>query len=111
MITAITLNAQGLDASLYTFDFLPMGSFPVEQRAEHLTKLGYKGVTFRIGKEEDLDKLKQYLSTREVQSGNFSIPVVFFLLSINEAGIAKDHLWKQTLALSPETSIWVIIAA
>ncbi len=105
---SLTLSAQGIDASLYTFDFLPAGSFPIENRAAHLTRLGFKGVTFRIGKQEDIDKLKAYLSTTELKSGTLSIPVVFFSISLQADG-SWNQLWKQSLELSPSTSLWAII--
>ena len=62
-IIAISASAQGIDNSLYTFDFVSKDSMSIEQRAEQWTKLGYEGVTFRIGVEDDVNKFRPLLSS------------------------------------------------
>lgn len=108
VLITFLVHAQGIDNSLYTFDFLQNDSIPVEQRVEEWSKIGYKGVTFGIGNKNQIEKLKQYLATKEVKAGEFSVPVVYFPIEIGSDG-SWNQFWKQSLQLSPNTSLWVII--
>ena len=108
-IFSITINAQGIDKSLFAFDF-KMDHMPVAKRAELFSELGYSGTTFIVKTDEQREKLQKYLKTKEFASGKLSIPVVYFSFNFSKNIEKENKLWRNTLkALPKTTALWVII--
>ena len=55
-ILSISTNAQGIDKSLYAFDF-KMEHLPIAERAKLFAKLGYSGTTLRVQSDKQRDIL------------------------------------------------------
>jgi len=101
------LTAQGIDNALYVYDF-ELNDMPVKERATYLYNQGFKGVTFSVNNEQQLQKLKNYLETDEVQSGKLSIPIVYLVYKF-EKKEELDNIWKQILAINRKMPLWVIV--
>ncbi|MWW23207.1 TIM barrel protein [Algibacter lectus] len=108
-ILSISTNAQGIDKSLYAFDF-KMEHLPIAERAKLFAKLGYSGTTLRVQSDKQRDILKSYLETKEFTSGELTIPVVFFGFNFSNNIETQNIMWRKTLAALPQgTAMWVII--
>ena len=70
MLITYLVNAQGIDESLYVFDF-GLNYMPVKERTTYLYEQGFRGVSFAIKDEQQIKKLKAYLNTEEVKSEKF----------------------------------------
>jgi hypothetical protein len=101
--------AQEFDNSLYVFDFMNDGVMPVAERAQLYTEIGFKGITFGVGNEKQVEKLSLFLETDEFKRGKLTIPVLYFPIEIDEMGNWNQY-WKQALKMSPSTDLWVIVA-
>ncbi|TVZ14904.1 TIM barrel protein [Maribacter sp. MAR_2009_72] len=102
-------QAQGIDESLYAFDF-KMDGMSVPERSKLFAELGYKGVTFAVKNDGQRKKLQEYLDSPEFLSGKLSIPVVYFPFDFSQDYASEGELWKKTLnALPKNASLWVII--
>lgn len=101
------LNAQGIDDSLYVFDF-EMNHIPIPERTKLLADQGFKGVTFAINNEEQVQKLLAYLQTEEVKSGKFTVPIVYMVYQFGKEE-ELDVIWKKVLAIAPGSPLWVIV--
>ncbi|MBC3757270.1 hypothetical protein H7U19_02565 [Hyunsoonleella sp. SJ7] len=108
-IISMCLGAQGIDKSLYAFDF-KMDSLTIPERAELFDKLGYSGITFIVKNDEHIKKLQDYLNTKAFSSGKLSIPVVYFPFNSSNDSEKENKLWRKALTALPEgTDLWVII--
>ncbi|WP_299433906.1 hypothetical protein [uncultured Maribacter sp.] len=108
-LLSINIGAQGIDKSLYAFDF-KMDSLSIPQRAELFEKLGYSGTTFIVKNNEQIKKLQEYLDTKAFSSGKLSIPVVYFPFDFSNDSEKENKLWREALSALPEgTDLWVII--
>ncbi|PKA97821.1 sugar phosphate isomerase/epimerase [Flavobacteriaceae bacterium MAR_2009_75] len=102
-------QAQGIDESLYAFDF-KMDEMSVPERSKLFADLGYKGVTFAVKNDGQRQKLQEYLVSPEFSSGKLSIPIVYFPFDFSQDYEIEGELWKKTLiALPKNASLWVII--
>ena len=55
MLITYLVNAQGIDESLYVFDF-GLNYMPVKERTTYLYEQAFKGVTFAIKDEQQIKK-------------------------------------------------------
>ncbi|WP_418263627.1 hypothetical protein [Flavobacterium faecale] len=109
IIISISVNGQGIDKSLYAFDF-KMEQLPIPQRTKLFADLGYSGTTFAVKTDDQREKLNEYLKTEEFISGKLSIPVVYFPYDFSKNNDTENKLWRKTLeSLPKETALWVII--
>lgn len=107
MLLSFLVDAQGIDDSLYVFDF-ELNNMTNQERITFLNNQGFKGVTFGIHNQEQLKKLKEYLETDEVKSGKFSVPVVYIVYKFGEKE-KMDVVWKEILSIAPKMPLWVIV--
>ncbi|MCA0957661.1 TIM barrel protein [Muricauda ruestringensis] len=108
-LSVVLSNAQGIDKSLYAFDF-KMDGMSIPERSKLFSELGYTGVTFAVKTDAQRQKLQEYLGSPEFTSGTLSIPVVYFPFDFNNDPLNETKLWKKTLNVLPNnTSLWVII--
>ncbi|MFD2727139.1 TIM barrel protein [Hyunsoonleella rubra] len=108
-ILSMYVGAQGIDKSLYAFDF-KMDSLTIPQRAELFDKLGYSGTTFIVKNDKQIKKLQDYLKTEAFSSGKLSIPVVYFPFNSSNDSEKENKLWRKALSALPKgTDLWVII--
>ena len=109
LIFTFSTNAQGIDDSLYAFDF-KMDKLSIPERATLFADLGYSGTTFIVKTDAQREKLQAYLKTEEFTSGKLSIPVVYFTFDFTKDFEKENNLWRKTLASLPnDTALWVII--
>ncbi|RRQ49609.1 hypothetical protein DZC72_03140 [Maribacter algicola] len=109
ILSVILSNAQGIEKSLYAFDF-EMDGMSVPERSKLFADLGYKGVTFAVKNDGQRQKLQEYLGSPEFSSGKLSIPIVYFPFDFSQDYESEGELWKKTLnALPKNASLWVII--
>lgn len=105
----LILTAQGIDDSLYPFDF-KMDHMSIAERATLFAELGYSGTTFAVKTDKQRDKFKEYLETDEFKNGKLTIPVVYFPFDFSGDNVEENTLWKKTLNFIPkETALWLII--
>lgn len=108
-LSVVLSNAQGIEKSLYAFDF-KMDGMSVPERSRLFAELGYKGVTFAVKNDGQRQKLQEYLGSPEFSSGKLSIPIVYFPFDFSQDYASERELWKKTLnALPKSASLWVII--
>ncbi|TWO33242.1 hypothetical protein E1J38_004920 [Seonamhaeicola sediminis] len=108
-VLSMYIGAQGIDKSLYAFDF-KMDSLTIPRRAELFDKLGYSGTTFIVKNDEQIKKLQDYLDTEVFSSGKLSIPVIYFPFNFSNDFEKENKSWRKVLSLLPEgTDLWVII--
>ncbi|MFC4219506.1 TIM barrel protein [Flagellimonas marina] len=108
-LSVVLSNAQGIEKSLYAFDF-KMDGMSVPERSRLFAELGYKGVTFAVKNDGQRQKLLEYLGSPEFSSGKLSIPIVYFPFDFSQDYASERELWKKTLnALPKNASLWVII--
>lgn len=106
---SIVANTQGIDKSLYAFDF-KMDNMSIDERSELFSELGYSGTTFIVKTDKQREKLQEYLKTKAFTAGKLSIPVVYFSFDFSKNSENENKLWRKTLAALPEgTDLWVII--
>ena len=105
----IMLAGQGIDASLYPFDF-KMDDMTIPERANLFAELGYSGTTFAVKTDEQRTKFQKYLETEEFKEGKLTIPVVYFPFDFSGDIAEENILWKKTLTFLPKgTALWLII--
>jgi sugar phosphate isomerase/epimerase len=107
LLTSSLIFAQGIDQSLYVFDF-EFDEMPIPERAKTLAAKGFSGVTFGIRNKKDLQKFKDYLNTEEVKTGKLSIPIVYIAYAFGKKDVL-DPIWKEALTLNKNMPLWVII--
>ena len=108
-IASFSVSAQGIDKSLYAFDF-KMDHIPIPERTKLFADLGYSGTTLRVQSDKQRNILKSYLDTEEFKSGKLTIPVVFFGFNFSNNIESQNKMWRKTLAALPDgTAMWVII--
>ena len=108
-IISLCVYAQGIDKSLYTFDF-KMEHMTIAERSELFSELGFSGTTFIVKTDEQREKLQEYLKTKAFSTGKLSIPVVYFSFDFSKNPENENKLWHKTLEALPEgTALWVII--
>lgn len=107
MLITYLVNAQGIDESLYVFDF-GLNYMPVKERTTYLYEQGFRGVTFAIKDEQQIKKLKAYLNTEEVKSGKFSVPIIYIVYEFGQKE-SLNPIWKEVLTIAPKMPLWVII--
>lgn len=108
-ILSIYASAQGIDKSLYAFDF-KMDHLSIPERTKLFAELGYSGTTLRVQSDEQREILQSYLKTEEFISGKLTIPVVFFGFNFSNNVESQNKMWRKTLAALPDgTALWIII--
>ncbi|GAB3667171.1 hypothetical protein GCM10028791_42920 [Echinicola sediminis] len=100
------MYGQSIRKELFVFDF-EMDQIPIKERVELLSELKIQGVTFAVKNDSQREKYRQYLSTKQFQTGEMSIPVVYFPFSFENS--SEDEKWRKTLELPALKSLWVII--
>ena len=106
VLTYITF-AQGIDSSLYVYDF-ELSDMSIIERVNFLQQKGFEGVTFRVQNSSHINKLKSYLNTEAVKSGEFSVPIIYIQYEFGRRD-ELDPIWKEVLSLAPKLPIWVIV--
>jgi len=93
----------------FTYDFT-LEKKTVKERVRFLDSIGYSGVTFPVNTPKDFEKLKEYQTLVQSETGNrLKIPAVFF--SFNPENKKASENWKKLAdQLSGKgTDIWVIV--